>query len=186
MQETFSNGEKITSHDWKLIDEMVEKLELNLAEAIELREFDKFESDKKTDFEKEQKEIKKAKNAKAKITDDEIDDLFNNVVKIAFGGKVEYKQDPVEASVEATYQPKTSSLTAALAGKYTAEKFVVEGGFGTVFAFKAEDKLAGLTANAKISSDAIVDNATLALAWESGNMLAEKFGAITASAKSAF
>ena len=105
---------------------------------------------------------------------------------IAFGGKVEYKQDPVEASVEATYQPKTSSLTAALAGKYTAEKFVVEGGFGTVFAFKAEDKLAGLTANAKISSDAIVDNATLALARESGNMLAEKFGAITASAKIAF
>lgn len=92
MQETFSNGEKITSHDWKLIDEMVEKLELNLAEAIELREFDKFESDKKTDFEKEQKEIKKAKNAKAKITDDEIDDLFNNVVKIAFGGK-EYFQN---------------------------------------------------------------------------------------------
>ncbi len=64
MQETFSNGEKITSHDWKLIDEMVEKLELNLAEAIELREFDKFESDKKTDFEKEQKEIKKAKKCK--------------------------------------------------------------------------------------------------------------------------
>ena len=34
---------------------------------------------------------------------------------IAFGDKVEYKKDPVEASVEATYQPKTSSLTAALA-----------------------------------------------------------------------
>ena len=61
---------------------------------------------------------------------------------IAFGDKVEYKQDPFEASVEATYQPKTSSLTSALAGKYTAEKFVVEGGFGTLFAFKAEDKLA--------------------------------------------
>lgn len=89
---------------------------------------------------------------------------------IAFGDKVEYKQDPVEASVEATFQPKTSSLTAALAGKYTVENFVVEGGFGTLFAFKAVDKFAGLTANAKISSDAVVDNATLALARDSGNM----------------
>lgn len=84
MQKNFSNGEKITSHDWKLIDEMVEKLELSINEAIELREFDKFDSDKKTDFEKEQKEIRKEKNAKPKITNDEIDDLFFNVVKIAF------------------------------------------------------------------------------------------------------
>ena len=92
MQKNFSNGEKITSHDWKLIDEMVEKLELSINEAIELREFDKFDSDRKTDFEKEQKEIKKEKNAKPKITNDEIDDLFYNVVKIAFAEK-EYFQN---------------------------------------------------------------------------------------------
>lgn len=87
MQKTFKNGEKITNHDWKLIDEMVEKLELSITEAIELREFDKFESDKKTDFEKEQKEIKKVKNAKPKITGDEIQDLFENVIKLAFKDK---------------------------------------------------------------------------------------------------
>lgn len=87
MTENFKNGEKITVHDWKLIDDMVEKLELTLEEAIDLREFDKFDSDKKTDFEKEQKEIKKAKNAKPKITGDEIQDLFENVIKIAFKDK---------------------------------------------------------------------------------------------------
>lgn len=87
MQKTFSNGENITTKDWKLIDEMVEKLELSINEAIELREFDKFDSDKQTSFEKEQKEIKKEKNAKPKITGDEIDDLFFNVVKIAFKDK---------------------------------------------------------------------------------------------------
>ena len=105
---------------------------------------------------------------------------------IAFGGKVEYKQNPVEASVAATYQPKTSSLTASVNGKYTAEKFTVEAGVTPVFAFKAEDKLASFSATAKISSDAVVDNATIALGWESGNMLAKKFGAITASAKIEF
>ena len=44
MIETFSNGEKITNHDWELIEYMVAKksLGLSLAEAIELREFDKF------------------------------------------------------------------------------------------------------------------------------------------------
>ncbi len=87
MTENFKNGEKITVHDWKLIDDMVEKLELTLEEAIDLREFDKFDSDKKTDFEKEQKEIKKAKNAKPKITGDEIQDLFENVIKLAFKDK---------------------------------------------------------------------------------------------------
>ena len=55
MIETFSNGEKITSKDWELIDEMVQKLELNLIEAIELREFDKFGADKETMEEKEEK-----------------------------------------------------------------------------------------------------------------------------------
>lgn len=92
MQAEFSNGEKITVQDWKQIDKMVEKLGISLAESIKLREFDKFESDKKTEFEKEQKEIKKAKNAKTKITDDEIDDLFNNVVKLAFSNR-EYFQN---------------------------------------------------------------------------------------------
>ena len=54
MIETFSNGEKITSQDWKLIENMVSKesLKLSLEEAISLREFDKFEADKEGEEEK--------------------------------------------------------------------------------------------------------------------------------------
>ena len=56
MIERFSNGEKITNHDWELIENMVakESLQLSLAEAIELREFDKFHADKETAEEKEE------------------------------------------------------------------------------------------------------------------------------------
>ncbi|MGN1267033.1 MAG: hypothetical protein ACI4UH_03750, partial [Dorea sp.] len=112
-------------------------------------------------------------------------DLTNENL-IAFGGKVTYTQDPIEASVEATYQPKTSSLTTAVNGKYTAEKFVAEAGVGMVFGFEAEDVLTQLTANAEISSDAVVDNATIALGWTSGNLLDSKAGSIVASAKIEF
>lgn len=89
MIEHFSNGEKITNADWKFIDKVMEKesLDLSLNEAIEMRFFDKFGADEQTDFEKEQKAIKKEKNAKVKITTDEIDDLFFNVVAIAFKEK---------------------------------------------------------------------------------------------------
>lgn len=87
MKKTFSNGQPITNTDYQEIDKMVDKLELSIDEAIELREFDKFESEEKTTFEKEQKELKKSKNIKVKITADEIDDLFQNVVKPAFSEK---------------------------------------------------------------------------------------------------
>ena len=68
MIETFSNGEKITKHDWELIENMVSKesLKLSLAEAIELREFDKFDAEKATSEEKaEKKAEKKAEEEKA-------------------------------------------------------------------------------------------------------------------------
>lgn len=88
VQTNFKNGEKITRQDWVKIDFLMEKLDkLTLSEAIELREFDKFDAERATDFEKEQKEIKKVKNAKVVITGDEIDELFETVVKIAFSEK---------------------------------------------------------------------------------------------------
>lgn len=86
MIEKFSNGEKITSQDWKKIDFLVEKLEISLHEAIELREFDKYESNKQDDHEKAQK-LDKAQKPKKGITQDEIIDLFQNVISIAFKEK---------------------------------------------------------------------------------------------------
>lgn len=87
MIKTFTNGANITKADWEAIDNYIEKLDISLQEAIELREFDKFETDKKTDFEKEQKEIQKTKNKKDTITSEENLALVFDVIKVAFVDK---------------------------------------------------------------------------------------------------
>jgi len=79
MQKTFSNGENITMKDWKEIDNMIEKLDLSILEAIQLREFDKFNAAKKDEFELKPKVVKTKKG----ITDDEIEELFN-LIKLKF------------------------------------------------------------------------------------------------------
>lgn len=79
MQKTFSNGEKITKADWKEIDEMVEKLELSILEAIQLREFDKFNAAKKDEFELNKPKAKPKKG----ITESELEELFN-LIKLKF------------------------------------------------------------------------------------------------------
>lgn len=84
MEKYFANGEKITATDWEEIDKMVEKLELSIAEAIELRAFDKFDSNKKTEEEK-----KKPKTQKKKITDEEVKELFNLI-------KIKFKDEPFQ------------------------------------------------------------------------------------------
>lgn len=84
MEKYFANGEKITTTDWKAIDKMVEKLELSIAEAIELRAFDKFDSNKKTKEEKKPK-----KEPKKKITDEEVKELFNLI-------KIKFKDEPFQ------------------------------------------------------------------------------------------
>lgn len=86
MKTHFNNGKRILAKDWKEIDKMVEKLGLSIDEAINLREFDKEEADKADQFEIEQKEAKKKPKAKG-ITDEEIKELFENVVSIAFKDK---------------------------------------------------------------------------------------------------
>lgn len=92
--ENFKNGEKITQKDWVLIDKFVEKNELSLEEAIDLREFDKFDAEKLDDFEKEKKQEKKEKDKTKKgITEQEVIDLFNNVIKIAFKDKTFQNKD---------------------------------------------------------------------------------------------
>lgn len=98
--EVFPNGEKITNKDWKIIDELVEKLELTLDEAIQTRAFDKFESDKQTDKEKEIKEKNKKVQPK-KITNEEIDDLFQ-IVKENLEGK-EFKNKDFHLLVHDKY-----------------------------------------------------------------------------------
>lgn len=94
MIETFSNGEKITNKDWELIENMVSKesLGLSLAEAIELREFDKFLADKETAEEKEEKKaMKKAKKEKkeqATITSESnLKWIYEEIILIAFKDK---------------------------------------------------------------------------------------------------
>lgn len=92
MIETFSNGAKITDHDWKLIDEMVQKLELNLIEAIELREFDKFDAEKETSDEKEEKKAKvkakKDKKEQSTITSESnLKWIYEDVILVAFKDK---------------------------------------------------------------------------------------------------
>lgn len=85
MEKYFANGEKITATDWKEIDKMVEKLELSIAEAIELRAFDKFDSNKKTEEEK-----KKPKTPpKKKISEEEVQELFNLI-------KIKFKDEPFQ------------------------------------------------------------------------------------------
>lgn len=84
MEKFFKNGEKITATDWKEIDKMVEKLELSISEAIELRAFDKFESNKKTEEEK-----KKPKTQKKKISEEEVKELFNLI-------KIKFKDEPFQ------------------------------------------------------------------------------------------
>lgn len=98
--EVFPNGEKITNKDWKIIDELVEKLELTLDEAIQTRAFDKFESDKQTNEEKEIKEKNKKPQAK-KITDEEINNLFQ-VVRENLEGK-EFKNKDFHMLVHDKY-----------------------------------------------------------------------------------
>lgn len=94
MQKRFFNGQTITSNDWKAIDNYVKKLDISLKEAIDLRYFDKFETDRKTDFEKEQKELKKEKNKKNVITSKEnLNFLYEKVIKIAFKDKVFKSKD---------------------------------------------------------------------------------------------
>ena len=94
MIETFSNGEKITNHDWELIENMVSKesLKLSLVEAIELREFDKFEADKESSEEKEEKkakvQAKKDKKEQSTITSESnLKWIFEEVILVAFKGK---------------------------------------------------------------------------------------------------
>lgn len=94
MIETFSNGEKITSQDWKLIENMVSKesLKLSLEEAISLREFDKFEADKEGEEEKQAKKEKvqanKDKKEQNTITSEtNLKWIFEEVILIAFKGK---------------------------------------------------------------------------------------------------
>lgn len=94
MIETFSNGEKITSQDWKLIENMVSKesLKLSLEEAISLREFDKFEADKEGEEEKQAKKEKvqanKDKKEQSTITSEtNLKWIFEEVILVAFKGK---------------------------------------------------------------------------------------------------
>ena len=94
MIETFSNGEKITSQDWKLIENMVSKesLKLSLEEAISIREFDKFEADKEGEEEKQAKKEKvqanKDKKEQNTITSEtNLKWIFEEVILIAFKGK---------------------------------------------------------------------------------------------------
>lgn len=94
MIETFSNGEKITSHDWELIENIVSKesLQLSLAEAIELREFDKFHADKETAEEKEEKKArvkaKKDKKEQSTITSESnLKWIYEEVILVAFKDK---------------------------------------------------------------------------------------------------
>ena len=94
MIETFSNGEKITSQDWKLIENMVSKesLKLSLEEAISLREFDKFQADKEGEEEKQAKKEKvqanKDKKEQNTITSEtNLKWIFEEVILIAFKGK---------------------------------------------------------------------------------------------------
>lgn len=94
MIERFSNGEKITNHDWELIENMVakESLQLSLAEAIELREFDKFHADKETAEEKEEKKaIKKAKKEKKEqstiTSEGNLKWIYEEIILVAFKDK---------------------------------------------------------------------------------------------------
>ena len=94
MVETFSNGEKITKHDWELIENMVSKesLKLSLAEAIELREFDKFDAEKETSEEKEEKkakvQAKKDKKEQSTITSESnLKWIYEDIILIAFKDK---------------------------------------------------------------------------------------------------
>lgn len=94
MIERFSNGEKITNHDWELIENMVakESLQLSLAEAIELREFDKFHADKETAEEKEEKKaIKKAKKEKKEqntiTSESNLKWIYEEIILVAFKDK---------------------------------------------------------------------------------------------------
>ena len=94
MIETFSNGEKITDKDWELIENMVSKesLQLSLAEAIELREFDKFHADKETAKEKEEKKaIKKAKKEKKEqntiTSESNLKWIYEEIILVAFKDK---------------------------------------------------------------------------------------------------
>ena len=94
MIETFSNGEKITNHDWELIENMVakESLQLSLAEAIELREFDKFHAEKETTEEKEEKKaIKKAKKEKKEqntiTSESNLKWIYEEIILVAFKDK---------------------------------------------------------------------------------------------------
>ena len=94
MIERFSNGEKITNHDWELIENMVSKesLQLSLAEAIELREFDKFYADKETTEEKEEKKaIKKAKKDKKEqstiTSESNLKWIYEEIILVAFKDK---------------------------------------------------------------------------------------------------
>ncbi len=94
MIETFSNGEKITSQDWKLIENMVSKesLKLSLEEAISLREFDKFLADKEGEEEKQAKKEKvqanKDKKEQNTITSEtNLKWIYEEVILIAFKGK---------------------------------------------------------------------------------------------------
>ena len=93
MNQHFSNGKKITPADWKSIDNYVKKLEISLQEAIELREFDKFDTDKKTEFEKEQKGIKKEKNKKNVITSKENLKFIFGIIQTAFKDKTFKSKD---------------------------------------------------------------------------------------------
>ena len=94
MIETFSNGEKITSKDWELIENMVSKesLKLSLEEAISLREFDKFQADKEGEEEKQAKKEKvqanKDKKEQNTITSEtNLKWIYEEVILIAFKGK---------------------------------------------------------------------------------------------------
>lgn len=92
MIERFSNGEKITNHDWELIENMVARLQLSLAEAIELREFDKFHADKKTIEEKEEKKAKvqanKDKKEQSTITSEtNLKWIYEEIILVAFKDK---------------------------------------------------------------------------------------------------
>lgn len=94
MIETFSNGERITSQDWKLIENMVSKesLKLSLEEAISLREFDKFEADKEGEEEKQAKKEKvqanKDKKEQNTITSEtNLKWIYEEVILVAFKGK---------------------------------------------------------------------------------------------------
>ena len=92
MQTQFSNGEKITTNDWNLIDKLVDKLEISINEAIELRMFDKFDSEAQTDEEKKAKKAlvqkKKEQKADSVITSPKnLEWIFNDVILIAFEGK---------------------------------------------------------------------------------------------------